>query len=331
MVARGVILGTVVILAIIRVVGSTQPGEVTAKNYDKKPLQLARSYLQQKVYSWLPGDTGALAAGILVGGDDGLSYEAKNDFRRVGVTHVIAASGYNVIVVAGWVMAVGKQFWGRRLGIFFGIFCIVLYMFIAGLTTPVVRAGLMTIVGFVGLYHGRQVDAWWNLMVICLGMLIVRPEWGSEISWQLSVAATIAVLMVGAEMSKAKAGLGWGLVADLKTSTMAWALTMPLILHYFGQMSLIAPVANMLILWTIPISMQVAALALGIGMVWDRLGYLVAMLAWPGLKYVLVTASWLAEVPGAAMEVGSMSWGWVIVYYSTMMAYLVARRIQRVD
>ena len=64
-----------------------------------------RKKMVNDVVRWLGGDEGALAAGVLLGGTGEMSWEMRGAFRRVGLSHVVAASGYNVSVVAGWVMA----------------------------------------------------------------------------------------------------------------------------------------------------------------------------------------------------------------------------------
>ena len=62
-----------------------------------------------RMEKWLLGDEGGLAVGILWGGGEGLSENGSENFRKAGLTHSIVASGYNVSVVAGWVMAVGVR------------------------------------------------------------------------------------------------------------------------------------------------------------------------------------------------------------------------------
>ncbi len=67
---------------------------------------MLRNDFESLVESWLPGDEAGLASGILLGGSDKLSRPAKEAFRKVGMLHVVAASGYNVTVVAGGVVGI---------------------------------------------------------------------------------------------------------------------------------------------------------------------------------------------------------------------------------
>ena len=92
-------------------------------------------------------------------------------------------------------------------------------------------------------------------------------------------------------------------------------MTMPIILHYFGQLSLVAPLANLGVIWAVPPVMEVLGPAVAVGLLWDSGGWLISMLAWPGLKFMLVATTWFAGWPGANLEVEKMSWIWVGVYY----------------
>jgi competence protein ComEC len=116
------------------------------------PVGSLRAGMQKNLIRWLPGDTGPLASGILLGGNEGLSYEAKLAFRRTVLMHVTAASGYNVVVIAGWAMAAGKLLLGRRKAIIFGIVSVILYMYLAGLSSAVIKAGIMAILSLTAVF-----------------------------------------------------------------------------------------------------------------------------------------------------------------------------------
>jgi len=66
--------------------------------------------------------------------------------------HVTAASGYNVVVIAGWAMAAGKQLLWRRKAIIFGFVSVILYMYLAGLSSAVIKAGIMAILSLTAVF-----------------------------------------------------------------------------------------------------------------------------------------------------------------------------------
>ena len=73
-----------------------------------------RSKLAKYIQNWLPGDVGGLAVGILLGGSGLLSRDLNNAFRTVGLSHIVAASGFNLIFVIGWINALGTRFWKKN-------------------------------------------------------------------------------------------------------------------------------------------------------------------------------------------------------------------------
>src|SRR3989344_5008628 len=102
-----------------------------------------REIIGENLLRWLPGDAGAVAAGVLIGGGEWLSWGAKQDLARVGLLHVVAASGYNVTVVAGWMMTGAVRTVGRKWGIYLAMSGVVFYLWLAGGAGSVVRAGIM--------------------------------------------------------------------------------------------------------------------------------------------------------------------------------------------
>ena len=253
-----------------------------------------RNWAVMRTENWLHGDAGTLAAGMLWGGSGNLSYQTREAYRRVGLLHIVAASGYNVTLMTGWILSVGLIWLSRRWALGVTIIGVIIYMIIAGMQPSIIRAGIMSILAMVGLILGRERDAKW-LLVITGGMMLAwNPKLISDIGFQLSFAAT------------------WGLVwlapkGDLGTTLAAQAMTTPLILHHFGNLSVISPLVNAVLLWTVPLIMQITA----VGLVWGPINWL----AWPLLRGQLWVVSSVASWPISSWEVGKMSWLWVGVYY----------------
>lgn len=185
-------------------------------------------------------------------------------------------------------------------------------MFLAELAPSVVRAGIMAIAALIGLMLGRESDSRWLLILTAAGMLAVNPLLAGDVGWQLSVAAT--------------AGLAWlRPQGDWGTTLAAQTLTLPLLLYHFGNLSIIAPLANAALLWTVPPIMQVTAIASLVGWVVPLVGQLISYLAWPLLKLLTSSVTWVASWPWSFWEVGRVSWWWVVGYYAVV-AILVSRR-----
>lgn len=253
-----------------------------------------RNFAILRVERWLPGDEGALAAGMLLGGSGELSYGAKLAYQRVGLLHIVAASGYNVTLIASWILGIGLIWLSRKWAVGVAMVGVAIYMLIAGLQASIIRAGIMVIVAYAGMLLGREADAKWLLAVTAVGMLAWNPALISDIGFQLSFAATAGILWLAPK-------------GDLGTTLSAQAMTTPLILHHFGNLSVISPLVNAALLWTVPPIMQFTAVGLVIGPV--------NYLALPLLRLQTWTVGTIAAWPISNWEVGKMSWPWVGVYY----------------
>ena len=257
---------------------------------------------------WLPRNEAALAAGILLGDGSLFSTRLKEDFRRAGISHIVVASGYNVTVAGAALMTILAKWVGRRAGMWAGLAGVWGYVMLSGSGSAVIRAGIMGTIVILGLTAGRKSDSLWSLVLAGVGMLMWRPEYVSDIGWQLSMAAT-AGLILGAT------GAGDGLKGLLKQTAAAYVATTPIILINFGQMSVIGPVINVLVLPVVPLVMGLTAMVTMVGMVWSDLGRVGANLAWPVLAYIVKVAQVGGGADFAVWRMGEISWGWGIGYY----------------
>ncbi len=260
--------------------------------------------------SFLPGDAGSIAAGMMFGGDEGISVQMRNLFRNVGVSHILSASGYNVIVVAGVVMAMATPVLGKRLAIWIGMVCDLLYVVLAGATPAVIRAGLMVGLGLAGKLIGRKSEGLWGLFVVVVVMLFASPQLIVDVGFQLSVTATAGILFFS--------GTSEGLWGSWKTTLAATMATIPVVVWHFERLSLWSPAVNVLIGWTVPGVMAIGAVALGVGIISRELGNMIMYLAWPLLSWFSGVVTWAADLPGANLEVHINSVWWVVFYYATL-------------
>ncbi len=276
-----------------------------------------RGWAMDRIEEWLPGDFGGLASGIFLGGSGGLSYDTVVSFRRTGLSHIVAASGFNVTMVASWVLAAGAVVVGKRRAIYFAIVCICLYVFVAGLSAAVIRAGIMAVLILMGLLAGRRVDSRWNLVCVGLAMIVVNPGFIVDVGWQLSLASMVGLVWVVPALGDNL----WG--AEVKATLAAQLTTLPLIWHYFGQVSVVAPLANVLLAWVVPAIMQIVGLAILAGVFLPAVGQLVAYLAWPLLWWMLTGVQLISKFDWVVVNTNRLGWGWVVVYYGVLVALVM--------
>ncbi|MEX1296785.1 MAG: ComEC/Rec2 family competence protein, partial [Candidatus Limnocylindrales bacterium] len=208
-----------------------------------------------------------LASGILIGLRERVSRQTADDFTVTGLTHVVAISGWNIALVAGIATAMLRATGlARRPRSLIVIAAIVSYTILAGAEASVIRAAVMGGVVIVARESGRPSGAAAALGLACWGLLLARPDMIDDIGLQLSLAATAGLLALGGPAEAAVKRVTRGRTPrwfdeTLGVSLAAQLSTLPLILLHFGRLSLISPLANLLVAPVVPLAMLGAALA----------------------------------------------------------------------
>jgi len=303
--------------------------KITVRQNDSLLYGLIR-FVRDKVIrlyaSSLPPTSASLLMGIVFGIKQGMSTEFKAAFKEVGVFHVVAASGMNVTLVAGFFMVIFGNVFKRQVALVLSIVAIMLYAFLAGLEPSILRASLMGSIVFLSGILGRQHIALWTLGVTGYLMLLMSPSLISDIGFQLSFLATLGILVIkpAISFSQSRAGKRNDNVAtqDFKTTLAAQLGTTPVLLSAFGQVSLLSLLVNMLVLWTIPPLMIIGSASALIGFVFEPLGKLIVFFALPLLLYFEWVALFFAKY-NLSLKVRSFPWWATAGYYLLLFVVLL--------
>lgn len=286
----------------------------------------------------IPEPEAGLAAGILIGLRERVGRAVSDDFTATGLTHVVAISGWNIALVAGIATAMLRATgMGRRPRSLVVIVAIVAYTILAGAEASVIRAAVMGGVVIVARESGRPSGAAAALGLAAWGLLLVQPRMIDDIGLQLSLAATAGLLALG---SHAEAGVRrltrahaprW-FCETLGVSLAAQLATLPLILLHFGRLSLVSPLANLLVAPVVPAAMLGAAggVLLGPLLVTPVAALLAApvlLAAWLPLAAMTRGASLLARVPLANVELPAPFD--MVAAAAALMALVAALRVVR--
>jgi competence protein ComEC len=142
----------------------------------------------------LPEPMSSLAAGILLGVKRGMPSDFYQNLVATGTMHIIAASGYNVSIVAAVIMRAMLMFASRRVAIALGMAGVIAYIVMAGAGASVVRAGIMGGLTLISFYWGRPTEAKRLLWISAGAMLLYNPLWLVDVGFQLSFMATAGIL-----------------------------------------------------------------------------------------------------------------------------------------
>lgn len=255
-------------------------------------LYAFKSVVQERINRLYFEPEASLVSGLLLGSRKGMSEELTADFQAVGLTHIVAVSGYNISLVIACIFAL-FSFLPMKRRVVLSVVMVALFVLFVGASAAAVRAGIMGSLGMWALYTGRRSQAFFVLLWSAVAMTLWNPAiLPYDIGFQLSFASTLGLLVFSPMLEKVFP-LGKGFLREALLLTLSAQLaTFPFIVFYFGRLSLISPVANLVVAPLLPFSMLFSGLSLVGGMPF-------AVVASVFLKGIIFSTRWLAKVPYA--------------------------------
>lgn len=267
----------------------------------RHPSALAdiRRRFAASMQSVLPEPLAPFAMGLLIGQRATLPPDTKQDLLMVGLSHIIAVSGYNLTIMLDASRgAAGKYSKRLAIGLAFGLMST--FLLLAGTSASIVRAAIVSTLSITAGYYGRRFKP---LNLICFAAAITAIAnplylW-SDASWWLSFLAFFGVLVLApAVIGRLRYRWQQAVILTIAAESLcAELMTLPFVLHTFGQMSLVGLPANMLVVALIPLAMLLSLIA---GLAGMFAAAWAGWLAWPArllLTYMLDTAHLLAHLP----------------------------------
>jgi len=250
----------------------------------------------------------ALARGFVLGQDDRIAPTVREQFRRAGLSHLLAVSGQNVVllaILAG--AALAALGFGLRARLVATLLLIALYVPVAGAGPSIQRAGVMGAAAIAATLVGRPAGRAWPPLLAAAATLLVNPRFGGDAGWQLSFAAVVGIMLWAGPLRELiadrlprglPAPIGRALADGAAMTLAATVATAPLIAHDFDRLSLASIPANLL-------AMPAIAPVMWIGMLTVLAGQIPGLPAAPLGAVAGVLIDWIALV---ARLLGSPSW-----------------------
>jgi competence protein ComEC len=281
----------------------------------------------------MPAREAALARGFVLGEDEQVDTRTEEDFRRSGLSHLLAVSGQNVTLLALLAMPLLGAFGiPLRERLLWTLALIAVYVPVAGAGPSIQRAAVMGAVGVLATLGGRRGSRLYALALAARVTLAIDPGIGSDVGWQLSFAAVLGILLLASPLRRAiEARLGKGpwrraLAEGVAVTVAATLATAPLIAFHFERLSTTTLAANVLALPAVAPAMWLglcgAALAQVPGVPLEPLNGLDALL----LAYVAQVAAWCAAPGWAELEVHLSGTGLLAAYVAMAVGVLACWR-----
>lgn len=280
----------------------------------------------------IPYPESALANGLIFGGSSELPKNLKDNFSKTGMTHIVAVSGYNVSIIAEYLILFGifLGLW-RQQAFWFAVAGIILFVAMIGFPSSAVRAGVMGTLLIWAMKNGRLANSWNAIIFAGAVMLLINPlllRW--DIGFQLSFLATIGIVALAPLWEKylIKEHKAFGFTEIFFLTLSAQIFVLPIIFYNFHTLSLVSLAANLLILLIIPISMLLVFLTAAARLIFNFLSLPFAWLAFLPLKYEVWIINSLADLGWSSVEMKNFSWWQMAVWYAALalLMYYVNRR-----
>lgn len=281
----------------------------------------------------LPEPVASFGLGLLMGQRTSLPESVLNDLSIVGLTHIIAVSGYNLTIIMD---VIRRRFSGLskyQIAVT-SVVLMSLFVLMTGFSASIVRASLVSVIGLMTWYHGRTIKPW---VLLALAAALTAGWYPlylwSDIGWWLSFLAFFGVLVLAPlimqlyERSGHRINVINSVVIE---SVCAQVMTIPIIMMIFQRISLIGIVSNVLVVPLVPLAMLLTLIS---GLAGVLLPIISGLIGWPAkilLSYMLDLAHLLAMVPNAQVE-RSLSLVGALVCYLVLLVFciLLWRRVRK--
>jgi competence protein ComEC len=290
-------------------------------------INRARWALTQKIIDVMGQPAGGIAAAMITGHDYSIAQSDTNEMRNAGISHILSISGVHMAIVGGFIffsmrLLIAAWPWlavrinGKKAAAVTALVSILLYLVVSGWPPPAQRSAVTATIAFGAILLDRRAISLRGLGISALIVLLLQPEAIVEPGFQMSYAATVALValaeiwphpqrplntpLVLRLLQKAK---DW-LLAGLAVGTVAGAATAPFAIQHFNRVSLYGLPANLLLE---PLSSFIIMPALALGAVLQLFGAggpLLAVAGW-GIDRMLALAHMTATAPGAMTTIAS--------------------------
>lgn len=293
------------------------------ENGAKRGWNSLRSTVQNNADQLFQKENSSIAKALLLGYKEELSREFKQQFSRSGLSHIMAVSGLHVgfIVAPFWLMI--PYFWGSTKGRWIGLLILTAlligYAGLTGFSSSVSRASLMAwLLTYGKLFHKIRNSI--NLTALAaIIILMVEPNQLFEVGFQLSFCAVLIILLLMPEAQQCispryRYGVIGSFTAIIVVSIVVQLGLFPILVYYFGEFSVIGPVANALVVPVLTITVPVGLLLVVISPVSNSFFQKPASV----IELTLNWIEWVAESLGSSqfsyISIESITWPVFIVW-----------------
>ncbi|MDQ3877044.1 MAG: ComEC/Rec2 family competence protein [Actinomycetota bacterium] len=244
----------------------------------------------------------ALLKGVAIGDTSDFDSRTLEDFRRSGLSHLLAVSGENLAMLMGAVAFAATRL-ARKPRIFVMALAAGTFVIVVGPQPSVLRAAVMAAIALGAMAAGRSADPLTALGIAIVTVVALRPGLVFSPGLQLSAAATAGIVIWTSRIAARLSALPRPLALGLAATTAAQIAVAPLLVGLFGQISVIGVVANLIALPAVPAATVLGLTAGTVGLFNASAAAVLAVVARPFVAWILWVAARLGRPTWAAVAV----------------------------
>ena len=275
----------------------------------------------------VPEPNSSLLGGLIFGAKQSLGEKLLENFRSVGLIHIIVLSGYNITIIAVGIFYLTGFLNRRKLGFILSVIFIILFALMVGLGATVIRACIMALIAILARYLGRPSDALRWLFIAGFLMLLWNPLiLFYDPSFQLSFMATLGLILfsplVESFIAKNKVGrfipAKFGLREIVSSTLAVQFFVLPLLIRMSGFVSLISFLINPIVLPLVPWAMGFGALTGAVGLiplVGQIFSWPLGIVAYLISQIIIYLTEFSAQIPFATLQTGAIPLWLIFIWY----------------
>ena len=305
--------------------------------WPKEKLLGFKSFLIGKFPLFLNSDQAALLAGLTFGERGEFSADLKKDMARSGVTHIVALSGYNIAILALAIERTFSYFLSRKKRFYLTLGLIFIFVLMVGGEASVVRAAIMGALALLAQHIGRPHDVIHLVVLTAAGMILIDPTVTAyNLGFQLSFLSLLGILLIEPALrrimnfknQKEESFLAWK--ENGLTTISAQLAVLPVLIVNFDYFSLTSVLANILILFTVPLVMFLGFLLAALAAVSSFLGFFAAKFTAILLFYQIAVIKFFSFASISFGRLESPVLIYIIFYGAIAILILYAKKYEKV-
>lgn len=241
-------------------------------------------------------------------------FELRDRFTQAGLAHALAASGFQVSLLVGVVVAL-TQGWSSRAQFGLGITTLIIYIGLTGAQPAVLRAGIMGTVALVALTQQRNVKPLGSLLLTATILLLLNPLWIWDLGFQFSFLATLGLLVTVPVLTQRLDWMPPAIASIASVPLAAYLWTLPLQLAVFGIVSPYSVLINLLATPLITVISIGSIISAGTALFYADFGSFLAWLIYLPTHGLIKLAELGNQLPGNAFSVGAIAAIQVLAIY----------------